>query len=573
MKLKFISFILVFALIFSGAMQSTGVLAADAETISFPVKYIQSEARQMADKVNQYRRENGLSELAYDTNLERVAMQRAAEIVVRFNDEGDHHYRPDGYLYEQTFRDFGFNISDRGILCAENILVGTDDTMGLNEAFDQFCQDKKNRDIMLSESVMFGVSHIHMDDKTDFWVQVYVTEGTPGSAAAPFDGVSVVSVKVNPALVEDVTVEYSSGDHTVSTGNVVSVPSYIPKIKVTGSELKDPLTLSPLVFESDDGYVRASGGTMTGLKEGSGNITATLLGRAFSYGINVTYGSSVIPDPTKVATPTPTQAINVTPTPDGEVVVIVVRPTKQAATPTPTQAATSTPIPTQIVTVAPTPSQTVTIVPTPTQTAVTTPKPTQVTTPVPTQTVTTTTPVPTQSVTTTPVPTQGTSQGVKVGDTFTEGKLRYKVTSTTTVAVIALGSNSVTSISVPASVKYEGISFSVTKLASGAFENKTKLKSVKLGKNIKNIESKAFKGCTSLTKISIPKKATKIGKSAFYGCSKLKTITFSGTAKSIGKNAFAKLNSKAVIKVPSAYYKAVKKLLEKSGTTCTIKKS
>lgn len=584
MKFRFLSFILVLALIFSSAMQSEHVSAADAETITFPVRYVQSDARQMADKVNQYRRNNGLAELAYDANLERVAMQRAAEIVVRFNDEGENHFRPDGYLYEQTFRDFGFNISDRGILCAENILVGTDDKMGLNEAFDQFCQENKNREIMLSESVMFGVSHIHMDDKTDFWVQVYVTEGTPASVTAPFDGVTTVSVKVNPALVEDVTVEYESGDHTVATGSIVSVPRYIPKITVTGCELKDPLTLSPLVFESNDGYVRASGGTMTGLKVGSGNITATLFGRTFTYGINVTYGSDIIPDPTNVVTSQPTQTVTSTPTPaDDEVVIIVTKPTQTVtSTPSPTQAITTVPSPTQtVVTQAPTqtvtstpqPTQTVTSAPSPTQTVTAAPSPTQsVVTQAPTQTVTTT-PNPTQAVTSTPTPTQGASQGLKVGDTFTEGKLRYKITSTTTVSVIALASGNATSITIPASVKHEGINFSVTKIASSAFENKTKLKTVKIGKNVKNIETKAFKGCTSLTKITIPKKATKIGKSAFYGCSKLKTITFSGTAKSIGKNAFTNISSKAVIKVPSASYKKVKSLLEKSGATCSIKKS
>ena len=62
MKFRFISLILVLALVFSCAMQNKSVSAADAETITFPVKYIQSEARQMADKINQFRRDNGLAE-------------------------------------------------------------------------------------------------------------------------------------------------------------------------------------------------------------------------------------------------------------------------------------------------------------------------------------------------------------------------------------------------------------------------------------------------------------------------------------------------------------------------------
>lgn len=581
MKSKIICFTLIIALAFSLIVQSTRAFAADIETINFSVKYGQTDARKMGDKLNLLRTANGKGTLVYDYTLEKVAMQRAAEVVVRFDAEGENHYRPDGNTYKQTLADFGFDISGRGPLYGENILSGTDDTMELDNAFDQFCADAKNKNIMLGDFVAFGVAHIKMEDKTDIWVQVFSDEGNGGSFTSPLDGTAVASVRINPSIVQDITVEYSSGSQTVAAGATVSVPSYIPKITVIGSELKDPLTLSPLVFNSNDGYVFAANGTMTGLQEGNGNISVTLLGRTFSYNITVTPGNgNVVINPTQAATsaPEPTQSVTNAPSPTDIVVTWMPKPTDTVVTwtptptetvvtwtPTPTEKVTTTPVVTQIVTS--TPTQTVTVIPSPTQ------KVTVTSTPVPTQKVVTTTPVPTQTATATPVPTQGASQGLKVGDTFTEGNLRYKITGTTTVAVIALASGNATSITIPASVKHEGISFSVTKIASSAFENKTKLKTVKIGKNVKNIETKAFKGCTSLTKITIPKKATKIGKSAFYGCSKLKTITFSGTAKSIGKDAFTNISSKAVIKVPSAYYKTVKKLLEKAGTVCTIKKS
>lgn len=573
--------VLVIAIVFSGLLQNVRVSAADIETISFNVTYGQTEARKMGDKLNVFRSGNGKGELIYDYSLERVAMQRAAEVAVRFDAEGENHFRPDGETYKKTLADFGFDVSGRGPLYGENILTGTDDTMNLDNAFDQFCSDDINKKIMLGDFVAFGVAHIRMADKTDIWVQVFADEENGSSYSAPLDGSTSVSVRINPSIVEDVSVEYSSGTQTVAAGSSVQVPAYIPKIKVTGSELKDPLTLNPLVFNSNDGYVMAANGTMTGLKEGTGTISASLLGRTFSYSITVTPGNgNVVINPTQAATsaPEPTQSVTNAPSPTDIVVTWMPKPTDTVVTwtptptetvvtwtPTPTEKVTTTPVVTQIVTS--TPTQTVTVIPSPTQ------KVTVTSTPVPTQKVVTTTPVPTQTATATPVPTQGASQGLKVGDTFTEGNLRYKITGTTTVAVIALASGNATSITIPASVKHEGISFSVTKIASSAFENKTKLKTVKIGKNVKNIETKAFKGCTSLTKITIPKKATKIGKSAFYGCSKLKTITFSGTAKSIGKDAFTNISSKAVIKVPSAYYKTVKKLLEKAGAVCAIKKS
>lgn len=566
MKTRIICWFLAITLIFSWILNDVSVSAGDIETITFSVKYGQTDARKMADKLNQYRSDNGKGQLIYDYNLEKVAMQRAAEIVVRFDAEGENHYRPDGESYKKTIGDFGFDISPRGILYGENILAGTDDTMFLEAAFQAFCDNEKNRQIMLGDFVIFGVAHIHMDDKTDFWVQVFADEGEAGAYTSPYDGNSIASVKINPSIVEDVKVEYSSGEHTVATGNTVSVPLYIPKIMVIGSELKDPLKLSSLVFDSNDGYVLASNGTMTGIKEGTGSISANLLGRTFSYSITVTLGSGYIgPIPTQpvTSTPSPTQLITSTPNPTGTIVTWSPDPTDPVVT--------STPAPTGIVvTWSPDPTQAVML----TQTVTPTLNPTQSVTPSPnnpTQIVTTT-PSPTQAITSAPEPTQSVVTGLKVGDTFTEGKLRYKITSTTTVSVIALASGNATSISIPASVKNSGISFKVTKLEASAFENKTKLKTVKLGKNIKSIGAKAFKGCTTLTKITIPKKTTNIGKSTFYGCSKLKTITFSGTAKSIGKEAFAKINSKAVIKVPSSSYKKVKKLLDASGITCTVKK-
>ena len=110
--IKFSSKLLLIALIFTGTMKIERVSAAGSETIKFSVRYGQTDARKMADKLNVFRAENGKSALTYDYNLEKVAMQRAAEIAVRFKtDDKETNIRPDGQTYKQTLADFGFDIS------------------------------------------------------------------------------------------------------------------------------------------------------------------------------------------------------------------------------------------------------------------------------------------------------------------------------------------------------------------------------------------------------------------------------------------------------------------------------
>ena len=72
------------------------------------------------------------------------------------------------------------------------------------------------------------------------------------------------------------------------------------------------------------------------------------------------------------------------------------------------------------------------------------------------------------------------------------------------------------SITIPATVTYEGVNYSVT-----------------------SIGNYAFWGCSSLTAINIPEGVTSIGSGAFYECTSLTTITIPEGVTSIGDDAFA----------------------------------
>ncbi len=123
----------------------------------------------------------------------------------------------------------------------------------------------------------------------------------------------------------------------------------------------------------------------------------------------------------------------------------------------------------------------------------------------------------------------------KKNSSYTVKNLKYKVTKVDgynadgtngTVSVTGIKSAKLTSATIPATVSINGYTFKVTAIADKAFYKKSKIKTITIGSNISKI----------------------------------------------GKNAIAGINKKATIKVPSARYKAVKKLLtSKTGYKKTMK--
>ena len=187
-----------------------------------------------------------------------------------------------------------------------------------------------------------------------------------------------------------------------------------------------------------------------------------------------------------------------------------------------------------------------------------------------------------------------------VGTKFKVGKLRYKITKSDakkgTVTLYG-AKKSVTKATIPATVMYQGYKFKVTSVGGSAFKNCKKLKTVKLGKNVKSIGKSAFYGCkklakvtldakltkigdkafakcTAIKKLTIPKQVSKIGSKAFYGDKKLKTITVKSSKlkkTTIGKSAFTKINKKATISVPKKKVKAYKSAFKKAGAAKSVK--
>ena len=136
------------------------------------------------------------------------------------------------------------------------------------------------------------------------------------------------------------------------------------------------------------------------------------------------------------------------------------------------------------------------------------------------------------------------------------------------------GNKKAKTVSIPATVKIDGVIYKVTKIGDNAFKNNKTVTKVTVGSNIKTIGKNAFYKCTKLKTVKIGKNVTKIGANAFKGCKKLKTIKITSTkltSKTVSKNAFKGLTKATTIKVPKKKLKAYKKLFKQKGLSSKVK--
>lgn len=155
---------------------------------------------------------------------------------------------------------------------------------------------------------------------------------------------------------------------------------------------------------------------------------------------------------------------------------------------------------------------------------------------------------------------------------FEVNGIKYDTTSPSTVEVIEKLPDYKGDIVIPESINYNGKTYSVTSIGSGAFSGCSNLTSVTIGNCVTFIGSYAFKYCSSLTSVTIGVSVTSIGYEAFKGCNSIASVTilcpsvgswFSGIESikevvlgnnviSIGLSAFEGCSSLTSVTIPNS---------------------
>lgn len=182
------------------------------------------------------------------------------------------------------------------------------------------------------------------------------------------------------------------------------------------------------------------------------------------------------------------------------------------------------------------------------------------------------TPIITPKAVPTSTPTPAPPASARVNTCFRVGNLKYRVTANQVVTCYGTTNSRVTKISIPSTVRYNGVTYRVTSIWANAFKKKSRLTTVSIGHNVSVIGKNAFYKCKKLKKVTIGTGLTQINPGAFRGVKKGCTITIKSLKLKKVSSRIDQSVSRMTVRVPKRKYTAYKKLLRKKSKSVIIKK-
>lgn len=122
---------------------------------------------------------------------------------------------------------------------------------------------------------------------------------------------------------------------------------------------------------------------------------------------------------------------------------------------------------------------------------------------------------------------------------FTVDGVNYRITSAEKLTVeVSENKGFDHALTIPESVEYQGVLYSVTSIGNDAFDGCNRLSGLNISKTVTSIGDCAFRGCENLYYVTIPDKVTSIGENAFSLCNNLTRVTIGKNVTIIGSGAF-----------------------------------
>ncbi len=219
------------------------VSAAETQELYIETRFSQSDAREMLDLINKFRTDSTggawywnsddttktvfntgsnttLGVLKYDYELEKVAMQRAAEIAVSFS-----HTRPTGSTCFSAFPSSGYNYK------GENLAAGYGSAsaafVGWQENDDPYSGQGHRRNMLNPNFNAIGIGHVYVNG-VHYWTQAlgYTTNTTTPTTAVNDTVISVVTVDSSKLSLENTALSGESS-YSLLTGESVTAPKIV----------------------------------------------------------------------------------------------------------------------------------------------------------------------------------------------------------------------------------------------------------------------------------------------------------------------------------------------------------
>ena len=272
--------------------------ALDSSKLNFSVTYHQTEARSILSRINSLRTGSdawywnadnsqkitcsGLTALTYDYDLEKAAMQRAAELAVYYA-----HTRPNG---ESCFTAYSSSYA------GENIAYGQTSASQVQTAWEEATEmyegQGHRRNMLSSGYTAVGIGCAEYNGRK-YWVQEFRKPTISTAVTTANNSAKTVSVTVLDKLISSKTLTPSYSSLSLKKGEVSALPTVSQQVSISAAPHNTFSSLQSCTWSSNNTSVATvSSGNVKAVGEGNAVLTGECNAGKVSIAVTVSSGAT-----------------------------------------------------------------------------------------------------------------------------------------------------------------------------------------------------------------------------------------------------------------------------------------